>query len=427
MIDNLSALSFSLSKLRKVSTFFVFLLGLSFPFYFIIPSWYKVMPVFMLLLGIFVHVTRSVKIDMRLFLLLLTFFLVPLSGDLINIIFTEVSSWSSVEKSLRNLLLIYPVVIAYAVGRELSVFFYFCLVGLLIATSIACVAQWLGIYATESSHFNGLRTGLWWNPIPFSNAIVFMLSACLAVFTVIFKANKIKRWVAYLTIIIAILAALCSIILSGTRGSLLGFIVLLLAFLIVLLFSLDFSIRYRFILCTLFLIFNFFIIYVMQDRLTLAIVEAIDHFHTGPSPSSISIRLSAWSFSIQAFIESPWLGLGVSAAQDYKMMLIEKGTLPAYLLGFHAHSDLFDALQRSGALGVLGLFFLYMSPLIIATFLKLRFAELLPLFFVTCAAFLVGLTDTPLRNNISSNAFYLSYFIVLLICLKNISIKEPES
>lgn len=424
MVNSVSVVSSPLFNRSKLSDFFVCLLGVAFTFYFVIPGWYKLMPLFMLLLAVYLSLSQSIKTDRRLVLFCVLLLLIPIAGDLINIMLREVSSWSNVEKVLRNLLLIYPLMIAVAMRRDLSLFFYYALVGMLCVTAVFCVAQLLGFYAVESSHFRGVRTGLWWNPIPFSNAVVFILAACCAAYVVLVRSGKIQGWFAHTAIAVAVLAGVLIVILSGTRGSLLGLAMLILVFITVLLLSPAVTKGYRLLFALTALVFIFVASYVMQDRFMLAYVEALDHFSSGAAYTSVSIRLSAWSFSVQAFLDNPLLGLGVDATQDYKAGLIAQGMYPPYLMDFHAHSDIFDTLERSGLLGITGLFFLYVSPLIMAVFFRYRAANLYPLLFVTLSAFLVGLTDTPLRNNISTNAFFLAFFVVLFICLRNADVRE---
>lgn len=382
------------------------------------------MPLFMLLLAIFLRVSRPIRTDNLLALGCVLLLLIPIAGDMINIILIETSSWSNVEKVLRNMLLVYPLMIAVAMRRDLSLFLYYSLVGVLCVTAVFCIAQLLGLYAMESGHYYGHRTGLWWNPIPFSNAVVFILAACCASYLVLERSKKIQGRFAHVAMAVAVLAGALIVILSGTRGSLMGLAALVLIFMTVLMVNLNVAKSYR----LLFSIASLFLIivasYSMFDRFHLAYVEVLDHFRYGADYTSVSIRLSAWSFSVQAFLESPLLGLGVDAVQDYKAQLIVQGMYPAYLIDFHAHSDIFDTLERSGLFGILGLFFLYLSPLIMAVFFRCRVADLYPLLFVTLSALLVGLTDTPLRNNISTNAFFLAFFVVLFICLKNAGVRE---
>lgn len=402
----------------------MFFLGVLFSFYFVIPIWYKLTPLIMLLMAIYVRVFKSSKVDWHIFLFGLLILLAPIVGDLINVIFRDVSSWSNIEKVLRNMLFIYPFAIAVALRRDMSLFFYFALVGLLSITAIFCVAQLNGLYAVESSHFNGLRTGLWWNPIPFSNAVVFVFSACCATYMVVIRSQRIQGWLLHTPIVIALLATFLIVILSGTRGSLLGAGLLTLVLIMILLFDQRIAKKLRISLSFGAFFVIFAASYMMSEHFLLAYAEILDHFKNGPNYTSISIRLSAWSFSVHAFLENPLLGLGVNVINEYKMNLIGQGKYPEYLIGYHAHSDIFDALERSGVLGLLGLFFLYFSPLLVASIFKQKVSDFYPLLLVTLSVFLLGLTDTPLRNNVSTDAFFLSYFLVLAICLRPLEAEE---
>ena len=384
------------------------------------------MPLFMLLLAIYVGLSKPIKIEVRLAIFCVLLLLIPIAGDLINIVFRSVSSWSGIETNLRNLLLVYPLMIAVAIRRDLSVFFHYSLVVILCLTALFCSAQLLGLYALASSHFDGVRSGLWWNPIPFSNAVVFLTAACFASHIVLIRSQKIEGLFAHFSLALAVMSSLLIVILSGTRGSLLGLILLVMIFIIVILLNPNVSKKYRLLLTAASVFFILVASYTMKEKFFLAFDEAVNHFVSGADYTAISIRFSAWSFSIDAFLSNVLFGLGVEGAQSYKEALIAEGIYPAYLINYHAHSDVLDAMQRSGIIGLVGLFILYLSPLIMAAFFRCRATAFYPLLFVTFSAFSVGLTDTPLRNTISTNAFFLAFFVVLFICLRNADVREKS-
>lgn len=403
---------------RKVNMILMLFAGFLSSLYFVIPGWYKILPVVLLFFAVFIRLFQSVRIELKLFFLCGMLVLLPTIGDLLNI-YLGASSWSNVEKVLRNLILIYPLALAIAMRKDLSFFVFYSSVGILIITAFACFAQYFGFYASDSSHFNGMRVGLWWNPIPFSNSVILILSACFSTYYILYISKRTQGFLVHFTVVAAAFATMFIVVLSGSRGSLIGLVGLVLGFLIALGCAHGISQHLRWILALAMLCFVIIAGYFMGDRFVLAYEQFMSHVDSGPEPTSVSIRLTVWSFSLQAFLENPILGVGTNNTLDYKAGLISQGLYPSYLLDFHAHSDVFDAMARSGLVGLLGLVALYFSPFIIACWLKQNLANFTPLFFVTFSALLIGLTDTPLRNNISANAFFISYFLVLFVCIKN--------
>lgn len=392
-----------------------------FSFYFALSDFYKTIPYLILFIAIFYKLYSGIKLDIKIILFCFFVIVSPIFGDLINIFYRDVTPLSSIEKVIRNIVLILPIAVILKLEDDYSFHAFLILLGVLFVTMVASILQYNGFYAVENTYIYGNRIGLWWNPIPFSNAVVFILAVFSGVFMVLISHESTYKKNLQICFFLGFISAGVVISLSGTRGSLIGYLFI-------------FMCVYNFLLMQFFqnrvhrvfgLLLMFFIIilslYFVRDGFALAYSEFLRHFLIGSEPSSISIRLTMWDFSIFAFKEHVFLGLGIDKILPLKESLIEKGYYPDYLILYHTHSDILDSMLRSGLIGLIGIVLLYMSPLVASKYFGCRIRQFLPLSILTCVAFIMGVFDTPLRNNVSVNSFYICYFIILYVCLKNLN------
>ncbi len=279
----------------------------------------------------------------------------------------------------------------------------------------------------------GGRSGLWNNPIPFSEV------ALTAAIILTLGVSVLSGWSRWFVVVGAIAALFCAI-LSESRGTLVAVFPVVIGALII-------SIRSDFIR-------SFFVSFFRQKKLTMmgvlvAIVfsglifqassGAISRFKQGVThilvyqqdrtvPTSVGVRLELWYSTWISFKESPLIGIGSDRRLDYLQDLESREIV--YLGGSswsHNHSDYFDYLQRFGLIGlafVMGLYgLLLMGFWRAATQKGSREQNLFGLggglSVISYATY--SLTDVPLRNGVS-----LIFFIVVFSLLLSLSMRLDD-
>lgn len=105
----------------------------------------------------------------------------------------------------------------------------------------------------------------------------------------------------------------------------------------------------------------------LQHRAEVAWSEAQTHLQSGHSETSVGQRLAHWQFAWKMGLERPLLGWGDGGYQVEKNARVARGQAPAVIAPFgHAHNEWLDTWAKHGALGVLALLLLLLSPLALA-------------------------------------------------------------
>ena len=193
-----------------------------------------------------------------------------------------------------------------------------------------------------------IRPGIHYNPILFSevamSAFAVLLAACL-----IIRDRLVPLYLA------GLLAALYCVILSGTRGTLIAIIPIM----IFLLWwgwrrgvwSKRSSSR-RMLLVPLILLFLGTVLISHEpfiDRLQLTVKQSSEYLERGDASTPIGLRLEMWRGTWLAAREHPLLGIGGRQHQTFLKQKIASGELnPAVVIMRHAHSDYLGALQDRG-------------------------------------------------------------------------------
>ncbi len=250
----------------------------------------------------------------------------------------------SLENPVRMLLMLPMILAVMRFGFKARFINIGLAVGMLAA---ALVAGW-------QFHMLGLgRTGIHYNPIHFG-------SVAMSAFSVLLAACLVIRDRLALLYMAGLLAALYCVILSGSRGTLLA-IVPIIIFLLwwgwrrgvwkeksswrkILLFPIIFLFLGTVLVGT----GNFL------DRVQLAVNQSSDYFDGDDKMSGVSIRMELWRGALMAGREHPLLGIGYRERENYLNQKILNGELKPYAANkHHTHNDYMDALQSRGVPGLI--------------------------------------------------------------------------
>ncbi|MBD3767972.1 MAG: O-antigen ligase family protein [Gammaproteobacteria bacterium] len=199
------------------------------------------------------------------------------------------------------------------------------------------------------------------HPIPFGN-LSLLLGVWLLVGVFFFSQNWL-HWQRILFFCLGVGGLFVSTY-SGTRG---GWIALPMIMLLLWKWKIL-SVRYLLMLA-LFVVFGVVAVLSFENAVSLRLLSAVNEFQqlwiTGGTfdGGSIGSRLAMWKVAWQAFLSSPWWGIGIGEFYSFKMQLVESGSLGVHLASFkHAHSEYFSILSNQGVLGVLvlGLWFMWL-------------------------------------------------------------------
>lgn len=396
----------------KGSWFYLIVIVLSFSSFFAVEKAYKILPILYFIAAVFYVIKERPYINFKVFWFYLCTVLFVILGDFFNIYFGN-SDFSGIEQVARNLVLVMPLVFLLhneKVSVNIIALAVFLMLGI---TALASILQFHSIYAHNSSHFNGQRIGLWWNPVPFANSIVLFLGVLLGAALIAPKSHWLNV-VAGLTCILMLVV----VYLSGTRSALLSYFIVVFSYFFVKVLD-DKSILFRSLMVLALFLLVATLVYLFSDRVALAIEQFYRHFNEGPEYTSVSIRLSSWYYSWLIFLENPLFGYGTMGAPFVGIDFIDTGVVPEYVVNYHSHSDIFDALKRNGLLGFLGLLWIYFSPFLLMRFFRLSVNDIAPVFLVVVALFISGLTEVNIRHNVSANSFYMAYMLALAIVFKS--------
>ncbi|KDE40105.1 O-antigen ligase [Nitrincola lacisaponensis] len=395
----------------KGSGFFLMVFLLSFSIFFAVEKAYKILPVIYFIAAVF-YVLKE-KPFLYLKIILFYFFAVSfvIFGDIFNIFFGN-SDFSGIEQVARNLILVFPLVFLLNNEKISERSIVFSVFLMLCVTAIASILQFYSVYAQESSHFNGQRIGLWWNPVPFANSIVIFLGLLLGAALIAPKSywNNIIVGLACLIMFVVIY-------LSGTRSALLSYFVVVFIYLLAIALD-DKRVLFRSWMAVALFALVIATAFLFGDRVALAVEQLYRHFDEGPEYTSVSIRLSSWYYSWLIFLDNPLFGYGTRGASAVGKSFVDAGVVPEYVVNYHAHSDIFDAMKRNGLLGIFGLLWVYLSPFIMMWYFKISLRDMAPVLLVIVAFFISGLTEINIRHNVSANSFYMAYMLALAVVFR---------
>ncbi len=322
--------------------------------------------------------------------------------------------WHVLDNPSRLLLIPWCACLAWAVRLPRRALWYGALAGLLVAFVVATFQLVGGTARADAGA----------NPIVFANAVLVLL--VLAVFCR--PPGRDPRVLAVLTL--AIVLGAVTIVLSGSRGALPGLGLVLLIVLVggdarrrwmrlglsvsavVLLFAMLWSIPWL----------------SAQTRLD-AVHSDWDGYAQGQVDTPIGARLALLSLAGDAFLRSPWTGVGIDGFGQEVDRAPYCRAEPRHLCDLeHAHNDVAQWGATMGVPGLLALLSIYLIPLAIATRQLSRNPPPSPVGAAWAAGVMVvvyllsGLTQSMFAHAMTTSAY--AVFIGLLL---GVALREAES
>jgi O-antigen ligase len=248
------------------------------------------------------------------------------------------------------------------------------------------------------------RVGVGNNPIAFST-MVYIYAVLVLGFSVRYEELFDIKLIAGVLFMSTVMVAL-----SGTRGVLLSFMIMLPLFLFLSRELIDFKSR-GFLFVLAFFVFFLSVVFNLsgvQDRVASTKKE-IEKIALGELDSSIGQRIQMLDIGRYLVMEYPAFGTGDSRERigDFsKNYIEEKGYLELYPLYSHFHNDFLDEFVKYGFFG----FILMMGLYVCSSYSRARGILVLPVLMVLSLA-TCGLSDSPMNTNIIQVAFVL--FIAL--------------
>ncbi len=258
------------------------------------------------------------------------------------------------------------------------------------------------------------------------NANVFGDLAMMMIFLSIVKVFEENRQNQILTLS-AVLMGIIAIILSGNRGTIISLIILSISFIFL---TYNHYLRGQkkpqliiFILFSI-IICMFFSQQKVRDRAFLAKHEISQWINNEHQNTSVGLRLEMWSSSLQAFQDSPWIGVGYRNANNVVARYAEDKTKDAISQFSHLHNEYLTNLVSAGILGLSALLALLLIPL--KLFIKnIRRKELYfhsVMGIMLCIGYAsIGLTHIAFGEE-HMNAFYVLFLSILMPYVK---MREP--
>lgn len=161
----------------------------------------------------------------------------------------------------------------------------------------------------------------------------------------------------------------------------------------------------------------------------------VSHIISGDikAAESTGTRLYLWKAAIEAFKQSPFIGLPYNEREALNKQLYAEGKVNEYTRDLnrgHAHSQYFEMLASNGILGIVAIIMMLAVPFVVFT---QHYRKTNSLWGYTGAVFvagfmLFGLTEAPLQANLIS-AFYgfmLATFFALVRIEKYNAIQQPN-
>lgn len=278
------------------------------------------------------------------------------------------------------------------------------------------------------------RPGTHYNPLLFSeiamSGFAILLAACLV------SRDRVSLLVSQnhvpLLYLISLIASLYSVVLSGSRGTLVavGPIIIFLLYWWWRAGTLKYFLTSRraFLLPVILLFLGAGLVSNGHfiDRTRLAVSQISDYFEKGDASTPVGLRLELWRASLLAAREHPLLGIGY---RDRNVFIEEKiviGDLkPEVSNQRHAHNDYFATLQSRGVPGLMLQLLIYAVPLIIFI-RRLQVARGEQLFVALGGTMMIigymtfSLTEVPMHNGLP-----LVFFIITTSLLIGM-LKYPE-
>lgn len=266
-------------------------------------------------------------------------------------------------------------------------------INLLTLIKGAAIALYLSGIVASYQHFvmNLERSGGSENPINFA---IFLTMFSLII--IIYLRRCWKNTALNKAILIALPFGLLAIMLSGSRGPMLTYIVATTCYLI---FTLRHSLHQKTvklgIFFSLLLLTGLFSIYSIKSGIIEQSIIQFNVWQETQAMSQIGARFEMWLSAIDIFLRYPIYGAGemVRVLQAQGGVYLNFNTDVTKFA--HVHSEMFDALSKYGAIGFISIWTVWLIPIImvLAKQIKIQTLEFELLLAVSLVWFLGGLTQ----------------------------------
>ena len=325
--------------------------------------------------------------------------------------------WKDIDNYARFLLLPWCVLLVCALSPARAWLWAGALLGIGVAFTVALTEGATGVE----------RAGGWHNSIVFANAVLALL-----VVAVYCRPEGRRPWISLCTAV-ALALGVVTIVLSGTRGAMPGFALMLLVAVVG-----GGSGRRRWVRAGIMLAFMLVVLLLMWTVPWLSAQTRLDgiqsdllRYAQGHVDSPIGARLQFLSLAWQAFLDHPWTGVGLDQfGPQIKMLPQCAQDLGMCQLG-HAHNDIAQWSATLGIPGLLMIFAIYLVPLL--QFVRLIRADdrksavgaawagvMLVLVF-----FLSGMTQSMFSHSLTTMTYVVFVGLLLGLALRESACREP--
>lgn len=286
----------------------------------------------------------------------------------------------------------------------------------LVAAGLICGYKSL----TFESGLHGSRVYGPFNPILWGNtALIVALALLLYCKTLLsqLKASHLAK-VQLAFAILATMGAILGIVLSGSRGAWLAIILFALLYASLQIVKLGLRKGGSVFLATVaFTAVSSFAAYqvfpTVQNRADALFNELITFELSSSNQTSTGLRLQMWYTSLLAAQQAPLFGLGRYQLNQLEFQLVEQGKINnwAATATNHQHSDILDALAKTGLVGVATLLLFYYSAFRAFNSISVPFNTIGKALLIGYVFF--GLTDTIFQG-MNGTMFFLGMMAILL-------------
>ncbi len=251
------------------------------------------------------------------------------------------------------------------------------------------------------------------NAIPYTTFSASI--SVIALYFFLFDVRKIAKAIG----IVSYTLAIASILMSGTRGTLLASLIVGTILLgVFLIRHRRYFIRTVFAISLVGIVSTFFA-YDMVDARLQQTKNELTAISQGKFNTSFGYRLSMWKAGLEISKSPTLIGLGTQHL-EIKQSLYEQGKVDAAAVRFkHYHNEYISTLVTKGVLGLISLLAILGYPLYL--FINNRTKLSAVAFSVSAVFSIAALTDVPLSQP-HTLAFYL-----LLVSILTVTTKQPKN
>jgi len=260
------------------------------------------------------------------------------------------NDWLHLSRKIQFLLAPFVGLVLYYSRVPMEKILMALKLGVIIAGGIVWIEWLLG---GSDDRLSGM-----FNPNTFGDIVVVMLWMSLI------NADK-ESEKAYRYTIVGIVLGTSAVVVSGSRASMLVYMILLLLYSVLLYKNKALNAKvYRMLFVG---VFTFgAVVYLngtIMNRATLAVSEVAAWEKEENKTTSVGARLEMYRTGIQAFLDSPLIGYGYRNANDVASRYTE-GKIKEQIAGYsHLHNEYLTNMVNAGIVGLIMLLALFLMPL----------------------------------------------------------------